>query len=71
MRTTSEAPDTKKDLIRVSFPADQIATARELGKPEHANVAQICRRALQKELDLMRQQQSQKAWRQKQRDQEK
>jgi hypothetical protein len=66
MRTVEE-PDTKKALIRVSFPAEQIAKARELGKPEHATVTQICRRALEKELEVMRQKQSQKAWRQKQR----
>jgi hypothetical protein len=59
----------KKDLIRVTFPAKQVAAARELGKPEHASVAQIARRALQKEIDRMQQQQSQKAWRQEQRDQ--
>jgi hypothetical protein len=60
-RPTTDAgatADMKKGLIRVAFPAEQIARARELGKPEHANVAQIARRALQKELDLMRRQQS-------------
>jgi hypothetical protein len=65
MRTVEE-PDTKKALIRVSFPAEQIATARELGKPEHFTVSQICRRALDKEIEVMRQKQSQKAWKQKQ-----
>jgi hypothetical protein len=70
MRTAAaEASDTKKGgrLIRVSFPAEQIAKARALGKPEHANVAQICRRALEKELEFMQRQQSHKSWRQKQR----
>ena len=47
-------------LVRVSFPAKLIARAREAGKPEHAGVAQIARRALQKELDRMERQQSRK-----------
>jgi hypothetical protein len=52
------AADTKKDhLVQVAFPAELIARARELGKPEHAGVAQIARRALQKEIDSMRQKQ--------------
>jgi hypothetical protein len=59
---------TKKDLIRVSFPAEQIATVRELAKPEHATVTQICRLAVDKEINVMRQRQSQKAWRQRQRE---
>ena len=53
-----EPPDTKNDLVRVSFPAKLIAAAREFGAPEHASVAQICRRALEKELDRMKRQQS-------------
>ena len=48
-------------LVRVSFPAEMIAAARELGKPEHASVAQVCRRALQKELERMQQKQVREA----------
>jgi hypothetical protein len=55
-----EPPDTKNELVRVSFPAKMIARAREAGKPEHASVAQICRRALEKELDRIKRQQSRK-----------
>jgi hypothetical protein len=43
-----ESADMKKALIRVAFSDKQIAAARELGKREHASVAQIARRALQK-----------------------
>jgi hypothetical protein len=53
-----ESVDREKGLVRAAFPAELIARARELGKPEHAGVAQICRRALEKELELMRRQQS-------------
>ena len=45
-----ETPGTK-NVVRVAFPAKLIARARKLGAPEHASVAQIARRALQKELD--------------------
>jgi len=55
-----EPPATKEELVRVSFPAEMIAAARELGASEHASVTQICRRALAKEIDRMERQQARK-----------
>ena len=53
-------PDTEKALVRIAFPAKQVAAARKLGKEEHASVSQIARRALQKEIERMERLQQQR-----------